>query len=178
MVEQWKDIVGHEGRYEVSNLGRIRSFRGNILKPIDNGKGYLYVYLKYGGEKKSYIHRLVAEAFVHNEAPEINKVVNHLDFNPKNNCADNLEWTTPNGNMFYSIRAGRYARTEKWLRNLRETNEKTGKSVIGTNIKTGEKIHFICLNDSLKSGFQPSCISNCCKGKRKTHKGYYWNYVT
>ena len=54
---------------------------------------------------------------------------------------------------------------------------KRGKAVLGINIKTGEKIIFQCLNDCKKDGFEPSCICDCCKKKRKTHKGYAWEYA-
>ena len=191
MTEVWMPVAGHEGHYEVSNLGRVRSNdsevkrcksghfvkSGRILRPQINNHGYLYVHLKYGGLGKAYIHRLVAEAFVHNSNPDVNTVVNHIDFNPKNNRADNLEWTTDKGNVHHSLQAGRYKRTEAWLCRLREYNEKNGKSVIGMNIQTGEEISFKCLNDCRSAGFEPSSVCSCCKGKRKTHKGYTWRYA-
>lgn len=96
--EMWKPIKEFPN-YEVSNLGRIRSLgfinnfghfrRGQILKPWDDGKGYLKVEL-YG--KSVRVHRLVAKAFVPN--PENKSQVNHKDGNPKNNKASNLEWVT------------------------------------------------------------------------------------
>jgi hypothetical protein len=176
MNEVWKPIVGHEGSYKVSNLGRVLSMRSGVLRPQVNNHGYLYVYLKYGGRGKTYIHRLVAEAFVHNSNHDVNTVVNHIDFNPTNNRADNLEWTTDKGNVRHSINAGRYERTDEWLAHLRETNEKNGMSVIGRNLLTGDEITFKCLNDCRDAGFQPSCVCNCCQGKRKSHKGYTWRY--
>ena len=177
MTEEWRPIAGHEDHYEVSNLGRVRSLPDRILKPQTNNRGYLYVYLKFGGRGKSYIHRLVAEAFVHNCNPDVNTVVNHIDFNPKNNREDNLEWTTGKGNVHHSLRAGRYERTDGWLGHLREYNEKNGKTVIGTEMKTGTEVMFKCLNDCRSAGFDPSCVCDCCKGKRKTHKGHTWRYA-
>lgn len=177
MTEVWRPIPGHEEHYRVSNLGRVLSMHSGVLKPQSNNHGYLYVYLKYGGRGKSYIHRLVAEVFVHNSNPDVNTVVNHIDFDPKNNRADNLEWTTDKGNVHHSTRAGRYERTDAWRGHLRETNEKNGKAVIGRSIQTGEEIAFKCLNDCRGAGFDPSCVCDCCKGKRKTHKGYTWRYA-
>lgn len=177
MMEEWRPIAGHEKHYEVSNLGRVRSTPGRVLKLQTNNHGYLYVYLKFGGRGKSYIHRLVAEAFVPNSDPAKNTVVNHIDFNPQNNRADNLEWTTDKGNVHHSIKSGRYERTEAWLAHLREYNEKNGKSVVGRDILTGNVVKFKCLNDCRMAGFEPSCVCACCKGKRKTHKGYTWRYA-
>lgn len=177
MMEVWKPVVGDEEHYKVSNLGRVMSVKYGVLKPQVNNHGYLYVYLKLGGRGKSYIHRLVAEAFVRNSSPGVNIVVNHIDFDPQNNRADNLEWTTHKGNVHHSIRAGRYERTDAWLGHLRETNEKNGKSVIGKEIRTGKEISFKCLNDCRGVGFDPSCVCDCCNGKRKTHKGYTWRYA-
>lgn len=188
--ETWKPVAGREQHYEVSSLGRVRSVGGyvkrgagryyrpgKILVPQTNNHGYLYVYLRYGGCVKAYVHRLVALAFVENDDPEEKNVVNHIDFNPQNNKADNLEWTTDKGNVHHSIRAGRYDRTDAWKGQLRKTNEKNGKAIIGRNVLTGDEITFKCLNDCRDAGFQPSCVCLCCQGKRQDHKGYIWRYA-
>jgi hypothetical protein len=90
---------------------------------------------------------------------------------------DNLEWTTQKGNMHHSIHAGRFDRTASWLGHLRVYNEENGRSVVGTNVITGHEVIFKCLNDCRDAGFQPSCVCNCCQGKRKSHKGYTWRYA-
>lgn len=108
MVEVWKDIIGYEGYYQVSDCGRVRScerivkdskctrvFNGKILNPTEsNGKQpYYYVSLsKSGKTRKKMVHVLVAIAFIPN--PENKPQVNHKDGNPQNNHADNLEWVT------------------------------------------------------------------------------------
>ena len=191
-MEIWKDIKGYEGLYQVSNLGNVRSLdrktkqsngrvvmtRGKLLKLLPNSKGYLRVQLKADGVGRyCFVHRLVALHFVDNPCESINNIVNHLDCNFLNNSADNLEWTTHLGNVRHAIERGRTHRTDEWLQHLRESNEKNGRSVVGTNIKTGETIYFVCLNDCAKAGFQTSCVCNCCKGIRKTHKGYKWGYA-
>lgn len=115
-MEQWKDIKNYEGKYQISNLGRVKSLKkwsGNkynpkwvyqdrILHPSNNGNGYLIIGLKKNNIRKNYyIHRLVAEHFIDN--PNNYKEVNHLDYNKENNKADNLEWCTRKENIEYSI---------------------------------------------------------------------------
>ena len=65
MKEVWKDIVGYEGLYQISNLGKVRSFyrNGKIMKATENSRGYLRVTLNNNGQKRLFIHRLVAEHF-------------------------------------------------------------------------------------------------------------------
>lgn len=191
-MELWKNIKGYEGIYQISNHGKVRSLtcvltdkngrrvmhKGKEMKQTPNSSGYLRVFLKKNGVGRYwFVHRLVALHFVSNNDTERNNVVNHLDSNFLNNSASNLEWTTPLGNVQHAIKNGRTRRTREWLRHLRESNEVNGKSVIGINLNTGETIRFVCLNDSRKAGFEPSCVCDCCKGKRRTHKGYKWRYA-
>lgn len=191
-MEMWKDIEGYEGVYQVSNRGNVRSlprtqkdkngrevrYKGKILLPQPNSSGYMRVQLKKNGNLKAYfVHRLVAFHFVDNPNPKSCTVVNHLDGNYLNNNFDNLEWTTIYGNNHHAIENGRMKRTKEWLQHLRQSNEKNGRAVIGANVVTGELIHFACLNDCKDAGFQPSCVCDCCKGKRASHKGYKWRYA-
>ena len=191
-MDIWRDIRGYEGLYVISNHGRVCSLNrsledkngrvirrsGKMLLPQPNSSGYLRVQLKHEGTTHYYfVHRLVALHFVENPYPDCYAIVNHLDSNHLNNRADNLEWTTALGNARHTIENGRMQRTKEWLQHLRESNEKNGKSVIGTNIITGETLKFVCLNDCKNAGFQPSCVCNCCQGIRKSHKGYMWRYA-
>lgn len=191
MGEVWKDISGFEGVYIISNHGRICSLnrvekdrngvlrfrQGKMLIPQPNSQGYLRVELKHNGKRERwFVHRLVALHFIENPQPERYTVVNHIDGNHLNNKSENLEWTNQYGNIHHAIKSGRLKRTKEWLQHLREINEKNGKSVVGTNIATGEIVTFTCLNDCKKEGFQPSCVSNCCHGLRKSHKGFVWRW--
>lgn len=108
-MEEWKDITGYEGLYQVSNLGRVRR-SGKILKGGYNNKGYHTINLcKNGISKSFFVHRLVAIAFIPN--PNNFPIVNHKDENPKNNCVDNLEWCTKSYNATYGTAKERKAQT-------------------------------------------------------------------
>ena len=191
-MEKCVDVNGYENLYQVSNCGRVRSKdrqkkcgqgvfiqKGRLLKSRPNSRGYMRVQLvsEDGERTRMFVHRLVALHFVENTLPELFNVVNHLDCDFHNNNSSNLEWTTQDGNRKHAAENGRMNRTKEWLQHLRETNEKNGKSVVGTNIQNGDKVSFVCLNDCRNKGFQPSCVCNCCKGKAKTHKGYEWHYA-
>ena len=130
MKEIWKDVVGYEGYYQVSNFGNVKSIKrttsqGKVLKPFVNELGYKFVALCVNGKKKDCrVHRLVAQAFIYN--PKNKEQINHLDYNPSNNRVDNLEWTTPKENTVYSIEHMRnshigYIKTENELRNNART---------------------------------------------------------
>ena len=102
MDEIWKDIENYNGDYQVSNLGRVKSFAigERILKPTDNGKGYLIVGLSCKAHRKNhYVHRLVAFAFIDN--PNEYSEINHKDENIQNNSYENLEWCSRKYNCNY-----------------------------------------------------------------------------
>lgn len=118
-IEVWKTIRGSNGAYEISNFGKVRSvarttlvknryggenyrsLKGNEIKAIDNGNGYLYVSLYTNGKRNNfYIHRLVAEHFCKKNGE--NDVVNHKDYNKTNNRAENLEWCSQKQNIDHS----------------------------------------------------------------------------
>jgi len=187
--DTWMTIDGFPF-YEVSNEGRIRSIQHSItrkngapftvrakeLRGSDNGKGYLRVYLYRDGiKKREYIHRLVAGAFIDN--PNNAPFINHKDNNPMNNSAENLEWCTHEENMAWMRKQGRDKRTEKWLKSLHESQERFLKPVTAISILTGEAKSFISVNATKSYGFCPSCVSQCCRGIRDSHSGYYWKYA-
>lgn len=121
LIEEWREIPGYGGRYQISNLGRIRSMPyvnyqmsshpgvmmekhipGKIMAPTNNGNGYMIIALRYKGSKKKnhYVHRLVAEAFIPN--PDGFSEVNHIDYDKGNNIATNLEWVSREQNLAWS----------------------------------------------------------------------------
>ena len=107
-MEEWRDIEGYEGLYQVSNLGNVRSLRWHtpmILKPSKMGRGYLQCHISYKGKRAYfYVHRAVAKAFVPNESNK--PYVNHIDGDKTNNNANNLEWVEPYENTYHAMASG------------------------------------------------------------------------
>ena len=72
MKEIWKDVVGYEGAYKISNKGKVYSIprngtRGGIIKPTKQKNGYYFIHLKNKDKKiNTGVHRLVAQAFIPN----------------------------------------------------------------------------------------------------------------
>lgn len=114
MEEVWKSVVGYEGWYEVSNMGRVRraapgrnSSVGKILKPkCSNGtRGYHMVNLSVGGVQYARsVHKLVARTFM--GMPPEGKEINHIDGDKANNSLSNLEYVTKCENMRHALRLG------------------------------------------------------------------------
>ena len=149
-IELWKDIIGYEGIYQVSNIGNVKRISGirgvnkkyqdnYILNPRDNGKGYLRVRLSKNGIPKMYmIHQLVAKAFIEN--PENKKEVNHKDCNKKNNNIYNLEWSTRAENVRHAWENGLNENARKkasitGAKTIHLIGQKTWKKVI--NLENG-----------------------------------------
>ena len=117
--ETWKDIMLFEGKYQVSDHGRIKSmFRpvkfgmGGIrilpeaIKPTRIRKGYVYVKLSNEGVVTTFlVHRLVAIHFLETSGDRLH--VNHIDFDGTNNKVTNLEWVTRSENQIHSVNNGR-----------------------------------------------------------------------
>lgn len=182
--EIWKDIKGFEKRYQVSNLGRIKSLskfinnnpnydsigyysKEKILKPFYNAKGYQLVKLYKNNEKYTKkVHRLVAEAFIPNYENKLQ--VNHIDGNKQNNKIENLEWCTNQENQKHS-----------WKYNLHKRRigkeNKLSKSVNQYDLQG----NFIKLWDSVEEArkvLHISNISSVCNGKRNKAGGFIWRY--
>lgn len=169
MEEIWRDIVGYEGYYEVSNLGRIRCCeridkigrhkKSKILKLYKQHDGYLRICLhKDCKQKKFLVHRLVAETFIpnENESPE----VNHINGKKDDNRVENLEWITREENMLHAFNTGLATAWNKKKVICIETGE------IFESTSEAERIMKLCVNK----------VSAVCRGVRKSTGGYTFMY--
>lgn len=180
MQEVWKPIVGYEGLYDVSNLGRVRSHdrvvrgsgrnkngtvtrKGRVLKPVMNkATGYYHVVLSNrNSELHGFsIHRLVAFAFCEMPAGLENPCVNHKDEVKTNNCADNLEWCTHAYNDAYNGK-----------------NQRCAKPVVCMDLHgnyVAEYPSARIAEQATKANYKN--ISACCRGLRPTAGGYKWRF--
>lgn len=109
MQEIYKDVVGYEGLYQVSNLGNVKSFKkdknGVLLKPGKNTSGYLFVILYKNINKKCItIHRLVMLSFKKNISNKLE--INHINGVKYDNRIENLEWCTSSENQLHAYKIG------------------------------------------------------------------------
>lgn len=183
--EVFKDVLGYEGLYQVSNFGRVKSLkRKNVFycglkkeyleRPVKekilnfskSNRGYLQVCLTKNGKYKTYtVHRLVAKAFIDN--PLNKKTVNHIDGNKLNNCVYNLEWATSSENTKHAFDNGLSK-----PHNQRKVNQ---YDLENNFIKTWNSITDFLKEKGLNK--KNSGITSCCKEKQKTAYGYKWKYA-
>ena len=171
----WKDIQGYEGAYQVDENGNVYSIRKKkMLKAWKNRFGYLKVSLWKDNRGKQFaVHRLVAQAFIPN--PENKPQVNHIDCDRTNNNVDNLEWVTNQENHDWSVKLGRRVMRENWRSKIIATRQR--KPVEGTNIETGEVIRFDGIRAVSSAGYDSKSVTNCCKGRKKSYRGFTWRYL-
>lgn len=183
-VEEWRPVVGYEGLYEVSDLGRVKSLdrvimrkngrpitvKGKIKEPTKWNYDYDYLEVKLsknGVDKTIFVHQLVAKTFIPN--PNGCDVVHHIDRNQKNNRVDNLEWMTkPEHDALHYV--------------------EYSKRVDQIDCITGEILYQFASTQEVERelGYDHRSISQCCNGgykhKGKWHDvtqayGYVWKYI-
>lgn len=165
MAEEWRDVVGYEGIYQVSSLGRVMrtSCRGvakqRILCTIYHSRYMVVTLYKNGKGKQMLVHRLVAQAFIPN--PDKLSQVNHKNGNRKDNRVENLEWVTAEENIMHSYYAlGHIEQTGRKIRCV-----ESGK--VYSSTKEAER----------DTGIWSSNISMAIHGKIQQTKGLHWEIV-
>lgn len=172
MEEEFRDIQGYEGLYQVSNLGRVKSLprkvsfgvayrivKEYIMKPHIQNNGYAWVQLSRNNKhKRMLVHRLVAMAFIPN--PDNLPEVNHKSEIKTQNNVENLEWCSRRYNENYGT---------KKQRRLKKI------SIPVAAYKDGVKImRFSSAMEAHRNGYNQQCVIYCCRGIYKTYKGYEW----
>lgn len=181
--EIWKDIIGYEGYYQVSNLGNVKSLeryrKGNrnsltfvrerILKRKIDKDGYaVYALCKDNKMYHFTSHKLVALVFIPN--PSSYSQINHINGIKLDNSVSNLEWCDNSHNMKEAYRIG--------LSKARKSKDNIlSKKVV--KLKNGLAIQqYDCIVDASKEhGLGKTAISNCLNGRSKTCAGFEWKYL-
>lgn len=184
MKEVWKDIEGYEGKYQISNYGRVKSFpkwvkrrncyiltKEKILKPKIDKDGYILVNL-YSPNRTFKIHRLVAQAFIPN--PDNLPIINHKDCNPSNNIVFNLEWCDYHYNNSYPLTS------QKRIKSSR--NGKHSFPILQYDLEGNLLNEYPSIREASRQlGVSNGNITLCCSDKyphSKTAYGFIWKYKT
>lgn len=182
--EVWKDVVGYEGLYQVSNKGRVKSLftrniqKERILKGVLAKEGYIVVSLYKNKTKKQFrVHRILWDAFYGNlpkwnpNLPGNDRMeINHKDENPSNNNIENLELISCTQNLNYG------SHNKKMVKSLSKiVYQYTLDGKLVKIWQSAQECH--------RHGFVNGAISRCCRNKYnrfgkegRMHKGFLWSY--
>lgn len=177
-LEDWRDVVGFEGIYLISNYGNVKSvsrpavtkcqsirvITEKYLKKEVVRKGYYRIRTSKNGVKgKLAVHRMVAMAFIPN--PENKPEVNHIRGFTNDNVFTQLEWNTRKENAVHAIQH----------LHLIFQKTPTRKPVTGVNVHTNEPIHFKMINDTTGAGFNSLMVRKAIRANQ-AYKNYNWSY--
>lgn len=180
MQEEWRDIAGFEGKYQVSNFGRVRSldrlvrrkdahgryamfkYKGRIIKTVKTSQGYMVAPLGRHNPCVR-VHQLVAKTFI----PKVpgKDMINHIDGDRTNNRTDNLEWCTNQENQLHASHVLGHKQGAYQNKPVRcvETGE-----VFENSFRAANDIKYVAGN--IRMAANP-------KNPRKTCMGYHWEFV-
>jgi len=185
-MENWKDIQGYEGIYQISDKGNVKSLprewvwgngavrrRGElILKPGLNSAGYLSINMVTNGTSKNVVvHRLVAKAFIPN--PEVKAEVNHINGDKTDNRVENLEWCSREENQQHAYDTNLHKRTRAVCA---ENCRKLFSKPVMQLTKDGKELNvFPSENEAERlTGINQANINACIHGKAKSAGGFIW----
>lgn len=167
----WNEVIGHEGYLDVSNCGKVRTLdkdvknwprgtrtiKGRVLSNNWLRNGYPSVSID---GRSTYVHRLVADAFVVGRTIE-RYCVNHIDGNKKNNNFKNLEWVTKKENSIHASKTGLLL---------------FSKSITRSPDDLGVCMFYPQITKVIEDGYSRTGVSNCLSGLSKSSAGFKWNY--
>lgn len=172
--EEWRDIKGYEGLYQVSNLGRVKSFvkdkNGKIRKLHDDTHGYLIVSL--GRKNMNKVHRLVAQTFIPN--PNDYPEVNHINGRKDDNRVSNLEWVTHKQNAIHftytlNNESWKFKKKPIIMMNMLGNDVKKFKSMT-------QAINWLKKYEKYEKA-NTTNISKCLENKRNNAYGHKWKLL-
>lgn len=186
--EEWRSVgivagVDFSGYYVGSNFGRIKSLdrfvsngkkmilvHSKIVKQNINKRGYCFAHLSKNGKSLTVnVHNIIAGIFVFNDDIEHKTQVNHKNEIKTDNRPENLEWCTQQYNLIYGTKVERTLKTKKGL--MSGCKKIVQLTLSGKFIRSWNSI-----TEAGNSGYNCSCISNCCRKRVKHHGGYKWMY--
>jgi len=162
--EEWKDVKGYEGRYRISNMGRVRNKNNRILKTHMLGNYSSISFRKKKQNRESYrIHHLVANHFIKKPKSKNKLIVDHVNHNKLNNKYTNLRWITQSDNINHynkTIKKDIIKPILQYNKNMKLIKEwKNMNEIKKTNKKYNISFLYCCLNNTYKYGY-----------------GYIWKY--
>lgn len=184
----WKPISSLQGKYSASNYGNIKRnkrtdatghvWEEKLLKQRHDRNGYASVHISIDGKSILLaVHRAVAECFC--VKPDGCNIVNHIDNNPSNNTAENLEWTTYTGNMQHALKQGRM-KGHLYIGKASKVAHEMKKIPVFAIDKDGNKIEFRSQTDAAEAlGIGRGHIAAACRKEYGYKKvgGYEFEYV-
>lgn len=188
-TEEWRDIPGYEGSYQISDRGQVRSLdryvnrlnhgkaskqfcKGKILKQDIDEDGYCRINLRVNQlDRRFGVHRLVASAFIENlnNLPQ----VNHIDGDKTNNCVENLEWCTAEYNNHHAINIGH--RPSSIFKNVGKSAKRRLSKPVRC-VETGQEFYSM-IEAERQMGLGSTSVYYSICNNRATRQGYTFELV-